>query len=113
MILFAFHGRADRKEYFLHVLGGTLLYLAVVLVLYMVSADPRQPQSAMTFVAAVYFTLLFVIVIDEVGVTLRRLEDLGRPRFHFFFLLVPFYNLYLELILLFRRGVAARESDPG
>ena len=37
-------------------------------------------------------------------VAVKRLHDLGRPGWHYWLLLVPFYNLYLGLVLLFQQG---------
>ena len=34
----------------------------------------------------------------------RRLHDLDRPGTHYWLLLVPFYNIYLSLVLLFKQG---------
>ena len=34
----------------------------------------------------------------------KRLHDLGRPGSHYWFFLVPLYNLYLGFMLLFQRG---------
>ena len=39
----------------------------------------------------------------------KRLHDLGRSGAHYFLLLLPFYNLYLSLQLLFRKGQEASE----
>jgi uncharacterized membrane protein YhaH (DUF805 family) len=37
-------------------------------------------------------------------VTVRRLHDLGRSGWQFWLFLVPFYNIYLSLVLCFTRG---------
>lgn len=42
------------------------------------------------------------VVIAFQGV--RRLHDLDRPGTHYWLLLVPFYNIYLGLLLLFKKG---------
>jgi uncharacterized membrane protein YhaH (DUF805 family) len=34
----------------------------------------------------------------------RRLHDLDRPGIHYWLFLVPFYNFYLSILLLFARG---------
>ncbi len=49
------------------------------------------------------------------GVTMKRLHDLGLPGWHLVLLLVPLYNLYLGIRLLFSRGTAGQNpygSDP-
>ncbi len=113
MRLFAFHGRASRKEYFLHCLGTLLAYLAVVILAVLVTSDPEAPEWARVFVAALYLLVLLLILVDDIGVTLRRLEDLGRPRSHFWLLLVPLYNIYLGLLLLVQQGYGQSEEPTG
>jgi hypothetical protein len=58
--------------------------------------------------------MLLLMIVDDIGVTLRRLEDLGRPRWHFWLLLIPFYNIYLGLVLLLLPGTGPlpEESAP-
>jgi uncharacterized membrane protein YhaH (DUF805 family) len=34
----------------------------------------------------------------------KRLHDLDRPSMHYWLLLIPFYNLYLALVLLLKKG---------
>ena len=36
----------------------------------------------------------------------KRLHDLDRPGTHYWYLLIPFYNIYLGLLLLFKRGTS-------
>lgn len=41
---------------------------------------------------------------DEVCVTVRRFHDLGRTGSDYWLLLIPFYNIYLGLVLLMKKG---------
>ena len=34
----------------------------------------------------------------------KRFHDLDRPGTHYWLLLIPFYNIYLGLVLLFEKG---------
>ena len=34
----------------------------------------------------------------------KRLHDLGRPGWHYWLLLIPLYNIYLAIVLLFVKG---------
>jgi uncharacterized membrane protein YhaH (DUF805 family) len=43
-------------------------------------------------------------VAAEVAVTVKRLHDVERPSWHWWLLLVPVYNIYLALTLVFQRG---------
>jgi uncharacterized membrane protein YhaH (DUF805 family) len=36
----------------------------------------------------------------------KRLHDLEPPGAHYWLLLIPFYNMYLALVLLFKRGTS-------
>jgi uncharacterized membrane protein YhaH (DUF805 family) len=45
----------------------------------------------------------------------KRLHDLDRPGTHYWLLLIPLYDLYLVLILLFKKGAGGPNrygSDP-
>ena len=37
-------------------------------------------------------------------ITIKRLHDLERPARHWLLLMVPVYNIYLGLVLLFKKG---------
>jgi uncharacterized membrane protein YhaH (DUF805 family) len=113
MRLFAFHGGASRKEYFLHALGSFLAYLAVLIFAVLVLSDPGASKWASDFVAVLYLLVVLLIAVDDIGVTLRRLEDLGRPRSHFWLLFIPLYNIYLGLVLLFQAGDSKSEEPTG
>jgi uncharacterized membrane protein YhaH (DUF805 family) len=48
-------------------------------------------------------------------ITVKRFHDLNRPGWHYWLLLIPFYNLYLAIILLFKKGTAGPNTygpDP-
>ncbi len=47
---------------------------------------------------------LVASVISEFCVTVQRLHDLDRSGWQYWRLSIPFYNLYLGFILLFRKG---------
>lgn len=47
---------------------------------------------------------LAVFLTTETCVTIQRLHDLNRPGSHWFLLLIPFYNIYLGLLLSFKKG---------
>ena len=87
--IFTFSGRANRQEYFLHLLGGLILYTLVVL---FVQDLP------------VLLILLIVVIADEICIAVRRFHDLDRPSSDYLLLLIPFYNIYLGFVLLFKSG---------
>ena len=105
MRVFAFRGRAGRKEYFLHWLGGIVAYLGSVFMVVWTEMDPMISPVVKNAMAYFFLLVLVLVLIDDIGVSLRRLEDLGRPRWHFWLLFVPIYNIYLGLQFFFKRGV--------
>jgi uncharacterized membrane protein YhaH (DUF805 family) len=111
MRVFAFHGRAGRKEYFLHWLGGILAYIAALFLAVWIAMDPEAPEWAKESTVTLYLLVLLLVLVDDIGVTLRRLEDLGRPRSHFWLLFIPFYNIYLGIVLLCKPGAADSQGD--
>lgn len=52
----------------------------------------------------IFFVAIFGGVIAEICVTIRRFHDLGISGLRFFGFLIPLYNIYLSLILLFKEG---------
>ena len=107
--LFTMRGRVGRRQY-------AYVSLVIVLVSYLFA-------FAIGFVSAVsdgdvHNAGVFGLVVGSVGcvlqgfVSVRRLHDLGRSGWHFWLFLVPFYNIYLSLILCFTRGSSA-ENEYG
>jgi uncharacterized membrane protein YhaH (DUF805 family) len=105
MGVFVFRGRASRMEYFLHWLGGIVAYIGGVVLVVWAELDPNAPPWGKTAMAILFLLVILLVMIDDIAVTLRRLEDLGRPRSHFWLLLIPFYNIYLGLLLFFKPGL--------
>ncbi len=96
------------------MLGGILAYLGVILLIAWVASDPEAPPWVEGSMGILYLLVLLLLIVDDIGVTLRRLEDLGRPRSHFWLLLIPVYNIYLGLVLLFQPGTdqMPEENEP-
>jgi uncharacterized membrane protein YhaH (DUF805 family) len=42
----------------------------------------------------------------------RRLHDIGKPGWYLWLFLIPFYNIYLSLVLCFTRG-SSQPNDHG
>ena len=97
--LFNMQGRANRAWYFWHVLLDDLVMFT----------------AGFGLIMAAIFTGIPLLVVPAFGVfvagfwagiciTARRLHDIGRPSWHVWLLLVPLYNFYLGLLLLFQKG---------
>ena len=56
-------------------------------------------------IQALVLLLQVLMMWPTVCLGVKRLHDLGRPGAHYWLLLVPFYNLYLALQMLFRKGI--------
>jgi uncharacterized membrane protein YhaH (DUF805 family) len=110
MKIFSSQGRADRSEYFLHVIAGSFVFVCLIEFANWILSDAQTPAWVRVLITVVYFVTLFALLVDEVGVTVRRLRDLGRPRSHLWLLWIPLYNIYLSLVLLLRRGIP--DSEP-
>ena len=106
MRMFAFRGRADRREYILHIALETIAYIFLLFFIDLTETNRSEFESTGIGYAVVVICIMIAIIIDHIGIILRRLEDLGRPRYHYWLLLIPLYNIYLEIILLTRRGIS-------
>ena len=92
---FSFEGRVNRIKYFFITLICELLCLPVKII-------PEFTQNEMLQLQ--YGIVLILAIIVSICVTVQRLHDIDRPGIHFFLLLIPFYNIYLGLVLLFKKG---------
>jgi uncharacterized membrane protein YhaH (DUF805 family) len=98
--LFSFQGRANRAWYFWHTFLDGAVIFALILALLVVATMIDNP-------AMLILPVLGAILggaIAAIAVTVKRLHDLDRPGWHWFLLAVPLYNIYLALVLLFKRG---------
>ncbi len=110
MTFFRFTGKADRAEFLTHHLIALLVYSGLVALAIYVFPESQMPESSRTPINMLYFFIVFICFLDQVSVTIRRLDDIGRPSHHIWLLLFPFYNIYLAFVLLVKRG--ATEPNP-
>lgn len=99
--LLSMDGRYNRSRYILTTAGITLatyaLAFAAGLFMGMVGAGEETAAVAGGVVGILAnIVAAFVIV--------KRLHDLNRPGAHFWLLLIPLYNIYLGLVMLFTQG---------
>ena len=110
---FSFRGRVSRGSYFRH----TLLDGAVLIAINIGIAFVARGLGGVGAVIGMLATLgaLIVVIWSEIAVTVKRLHDIDRPGTHWFLLLIPVYNIYFQLLLLFKPGIAGRNrygADP-
>lgn len=96
--LFSAGGRVNRAKYFYFIL---FQYITVNLLI--------ASFSVSFFGVLLFFSvaLLILSLVLRVITTIKRFHDLGEPGVNIFFLLVPFYSIYIACKLLFV------ESDTG
>ena len=109
MKLFDTTGRANRARYLVHSLAAPLVFVLFILLLGgihdFVGQSAGEPNTlAMALLGGSYFVAVVVFLTTELCATIQRLHDLDRPGSHWFLLLIPFYNLYLGLLLYFKKG---------
>ncbi|MFC1525249.1 DUF805 domain-containing protein [Candidatus Latescibacterota bacterium] len=91
-----YEGRIGRLRYLGMMIGATIAG-SVIVALWNVLVMPEVEGGA--GIAALFIILLFQSIF-----IVRRLHDLDRSGAHYWLLLVPVYNLYLGLLLLFKKG---------
>jgi uncharacterized membrane protein YhaH (DUF805 family) len=94
--LLSMEGRLNRAAYF----GRALAISAVMMLIGAAMGATMGQDAAREPAGGVGLAGTVVIAFQAV----KRLHDLDRPGTHYWLLLVPFYNIYLSLILLFKKG---------
>ncbi len=108
--IFSPRGRANRAWYFWHILLDDLVVLGLMITMIVVSAIMGNP-----FLVIPMLGVILGGIWAAISITVKRLHDLGRPGWHFLLLGIPIYNLWLGLVLLFKRGTWGRNEygpDP-
>lgn len=100
--LFSTQGRAPRSMYIVHTffdgVVGFALIIAIGVLLDMLG------QAAEPVLVMCSLGVFAVMGWSEMAVSVRRLHDLNRPGSHFLLLMIPLYNIYLQIVLLCRCG---------
>jgi uncharacterized membrane protein YhaH (DUF805 family) len=97
--LFTTQGRANRAWYLWHIVLDDLVIVSLVIAMITLSVILSTPLLVIPLIGVILGGVWAAITI-----TVKRLHDLGRPGWHWFLLGVPIYNIYLGLVLLFKRG---------
>jgi len=101
--LFSMEGRLNRAKYFGRVLAISILtnIAAFVVGLFLgatMGRDAEQVAPTIGFMIGVTGAIVNAFQV------VKRLHDINRPGAHYWLLLIPFYNIYLGLLLLFKKG---------
>ena len=108
--LFTFDGRANRSWYFWHIVLDDFIIIALMLTLVMLTAGAGGGLWVPPMIGAIGGGIWAAI-----AVTVKRLHDLDRPGWHWWLMIVPFYNIYLGFVLLLARGTEGSNqygADP-
>lgn len=99
--LFSMKGRIGRQQYFLlSIAVAVVTYLIAFLVGFIAGLAGTGQNAA----GVMGFVVGFAGGLVQAFLAVRRLHDLGKPGWHYWLFLVPLYNIYLALILLFAPG---------
>ncbi|NGM61129.1 DUF805 domain-containing protein [Sphingobacterium sp. SGG-5] len=106
-----FEGRARRKEYWMYTLYVFVLYLALSLVVSIISWVSSTLGGLLSFVLWIAYLGL---LIPSLGVTVRRLHDTGKPTWYVILAFIPLVNLYILYLLILEgdKGPNAYGPDP-
>ena len=99
--MFSMKGRIGRANYFFTAFGLSIVcYILAFAVGYAAAgSDPSESSiTALGYLISIPFSVLIAFA------AVRRLHDLGRPGTHYWLLLIPLYNIYLGLVLVFQGG---------
>lgn len=93
--IFTANGRFNRLKYFLYNVILSVIWGILQSILF-------SMQSSTANILLLILGIAFFYV--QVCITIKRFHDLGKPGIHYLLLLIPLYNIYLALVLLFKKG---------
>lgn len=111
--LFSMEGRATRGRYFWHSLLDGFVIMALAVAVLIVTNMGRASNDPSLLGMIVATGIVAAGTVSEIAVTVRRLHDLDRSGWHWWLFLVPLYNLYLALLLVFKKGTAGANEYGG
>jgi len=98
---FSMNGRLGRAGYFWRTVAITLvMYVASFGLGIMMGFSGATDDTAGAVGTLVGIVAAVLVAFQAV----KRLHDLGRPGTHYWLFFIPFYNVYMGLVLLFQKG---------
>jgi uncharacterized membrane protein YhaH (DUF805 family) len=103
--LFSTEGRLNRAKYFWRtlIISACSIMAAFVAGFLLGGIMGKNAEPAALIVG--YLLVMAGGVMIAFG-AVKRLHDLDRPGAHYWLMLIPFYNIYLGLLLLFKKGTS-------
>ena len=112
MALFSMEGRYNRARYFwIAVALSVVANIATAFLSVAVGSSGGDPAATQLLSLVITIPITVVIAFQVV----KRLHDLNRPGSHYWLLLIPLYNIYLGLLILFKKGTEGENqygADP-
>lgn len=96
--LFLAEGRLNRQRY---IIFGIIVSVASTILNAIVGAILGE-ESSIGGIISLVISIAFSV--PSVFFAIRRFHDLNEPGTKCWFLLIPFYNIYLIFLLLFKKG---------
>lgn len=93
--LLTYDGRLNRLKYLFYVFFANAIALISAII-------AKNTDNTLMIMAIVIFNLL--IGAKYICATIQRLHDIERPGQHYLLLFIPIYNIYLNIVLLFKKG---------
>ena len=112
MGLFSMEGRYNRAKYFWTVLAISVVVQVISYGIgYAIGSSGGDPATG----GAVGFIIGIVGAVICAFQVVKRLHDLDRPGTHYWLFLIPIYNIYFGLLILFKKGTEGENQygpDP-
>ena len=110
--IFSMRGRLNRARYFWTSFAIWMAMYTAAFGFGLVAGLTQMNEMVVTVGSLAVSILAGVMVAFQ---AVKRLHDLDRPGTHYWLLMVPFYNIYLSFVLLFKLGSAGTNrfgADP-
>ncbi|NGF55336.1 DUF805 domain-containing protein [Parapedobacter sp. SGR-10] len=104
-----FEGRARRKEYWMYTLYVMLIFIALSIVIGIISWISSTLGGILSFVI---WIASLAILVPSLAVTVRRLHDTGKPTWYIVLNFIPIVNLYILYLLILEGDKGPNEFGP-
>ncbi len=104
-----FDGRARRKEYWMFTLYVILIFIALSIVVGIISWISSILGGILSFVI---WIASLALLVPSLAVTARRLHDTGKPTWYIVLGFFPIVNLYLLYLLILEGDKGPNEFGP-
>ena len=108
-------GRINRAKYFYLVMITNIVYYVLIFIMSDALSTAHVRFIIDEISGFIFLISLILIFIIQACLIIKRLHDLERNGSHFWLLLIPFYNVYLSIVLFFKRGTVGLNkygADP-